>query len=221
MGLFPVFLKLSERPCLVVGAGNIAQSKIESLLTAGAKVTVVSPEALPEVAAHAGAGRIVWHRRDYVFGDLAGVFLVVAATDEAAVNQAVYRDAVERGVLCNAVDDPPHCDFYFPSIVSRGDLQIAISTAGESPAFAQQLRREIDAQLPADLGPWLEQLGGLRREVLAAHPAGEERKQLLHTLAQRQLCEAEECPTRKLARQAPELQKSGLQKPGLQKEVHA
>ena len=92
---------------------------------------------------------------------------------------------VERGILANSVDDPPHCDFYFGSVVSRGKLQIAISTAGESPAFAQRLRREIDEQLPEDLGPWLEDLGRLRREVLATHPRGESRRLLLHQLAQR------------------------------------
>ncbi len=123
-----------------------------------------------------------------------------------AVNHAVYEESVRRNILCNAVDDPPFCDFYFGSIVRRGELQIAISTAGESPAVAQRLRREIDAQLPADLGPWLERLGSLRREVLAMYPAGEDRKMLLHTLAQRSLCEAETCPTRQLAlhRSAPD-----------------
>ncbi len=83
----------------------------------------------------------------------------------------------------NSVDDIPNCDFFFGSVVSRGDLQIAISTAGESPALAQRLRREIDEQLPQDLGPWLAQLGELRREVLATHPRGEERSLLLHELA--------------------------------------
>ena len=92
-----------------------------------------------------------------------------------------------RGILVNSVDDPPHCDFYFGSVVRRGDLQVAISTAGESPAVAQQLRREIDEQLPADLGPWLTQVGQLRREILATHPAGEERKALLHRIARRQI----------------------------------
>ena len=94
--------------------------------------------------------------------------------------------------------------------MSRGELQIATSTAGESPALAQRLRREIDAQLPTDLGPWLQNLGGLRREVLAIHPRGEERKLLLHELAQRQLCESESCPSRQLAR-APLGRKSALE----------
>ena len=202
MSLFPIFLKLQDRPCLVVGAGEIAESKIHSLLTAGARVTVVSPEAKPDLVALADEGRFTWHRRAYVESDLDGVFLVVAATDEMEVNASVYQDAESRNILCNAVDDPPNCDFYFPSVVRRDKLQIAISTAGESPALAQQLRKEIDEQLPNDLGPWLDDLGELRREVLATLPAGESRKLLLHELAQRQVCGSDHCPSRQLARVA-------------------
>ena len=202
MSLFPIFLKLQDRPCLVVGAGEIAESKIHSLLTAGARVTVVSPEAKPDLVALAREGRLTWHRRDYAESDLDGAFLVVAATDEMTVNASVYQDAVNRNILCNAVDDPPNCDFYFPSVVRRDKLQIAISTAGESPALAQQLRKEIDEQLPNDLGPWLDDLGELRREVLATLPAGESRKLLLHELAQRQVCGSDHCPSRQHARLA-------------------
>ena len=198
MSLFPIFLKLHGRPCLVVGAGEIAQSKIHSLWKAGARLRVVAPEALPDVAALAGQGHIEWLRREFTPSDLDGMFLVVAATNIAAVNQAAYHAAVERNILCNAVDDPPHCDFYFPSIVSRGELQIAISTAGESPALAQRLRREIDEQLPEDLGPWLANLGQLRRDVLAAYPAGDARKMLLHRLAHRTVCESSTCPIHQL-----------------------
>ena len=201
MSLFPMFLKLAARPCVVVGAGSIAESKIESLLQAEASVTVIAPEALPRVRAWAASGEIVWERRAYVAGDLAGVFLAVAATATAVVNRAVYAEASERGVLCNAVDDPPFCDFYFPSVVRRGELQIAISTAGESPALAQRLRKEINAQLPLDTGEWLQELGRLRREVTAAEPVGEERKLLLHELAQREVCGFAECPSRMRARQ--------------------
>jgi uroporphyrin-III C-methyltransferase len=107
---------------------------------------------------------------------------------------------LERNILCNSVDDIPNCDFFFGSVVSRGDLQIAISTAGESPAFAKRLRREIDEQLPRDLGPWLANLGELRRDVLASHPRGEERRLLLHELAERQICDSALCVTREKAR---------------------
>ncbi len=201
MSLFPIFLKLAARPCVVVGAGKIAESKIESLLTAEASVTVIAPEALPRVQAWAESGEIVWERREYRAGDLAGAFLVVAGTATAAVNRAVFAEASAAGILCNAVDDPPFCDYYFPSVARRGELQIAISTAGESPALAQRLRREINAALPLDMGEWLMELGRLRREVTAVEPVGEERRLLLHELAQREVCGYAECPSRMRARQ--------------------
>jgi len=125
----------------------------------------------------------------------------VAATATASVNRAVFAEASELGVLCNAVDDPPFCDFYFPSVVRRGELQIAISTAGESPALAQRLRKEINAQLPQDAGDWLTELGRLRREVCAVEPIGNERKLLLHELAHREVCGFDQCPSRMRARQ--------------------
>jgi siroheme synthase-like protein len=199
MSLLPIFVKLVGRPCLLVGGGEIALQKIPSLLAAEAQLRVIAPRIRPEIAALASQGRIEVIRREFSDSDLDSVFLVVAATDDPEANAAVYRGAVARNILCNSVDDPPHCDFYFGSIVRRGDLQIAISTAGESPALAQRLRREIDEQLPSDLGPWLRNLGDLRREVLASYPVGEERKLLLHQLAHRQVCESRDCPSRKLA----------------------
>ncbi len=199
MSLLPIFVKLAGRPCLLVGAGEVALQKIPSLLAAEARLRVIAPRIRPEIAALANEGRIEVIEREFTDSDLNETFLVIAATDDPGVNSAVYRGAVERNMLCNSVDDPPHCDFYFGSIVSRGDLQIAISTAGESPALAQRLRREIDEQLPDDLGPWLRNLGELRREVIAAQPAGDERKLLLHALAQRRVCDSPECPARKFA----------------------
>jgi len=199
MSLFPAFLKLRNKPCLVVGAGEIAWSKITSLLDAEADVLVIAAEARDEVHQLAAQGRIRLVLRSYEPDDVAGHFLVIAATDDRDSNAAVYRNAEERNILCNAVDDPPNCDFYFGSIVRRGDLQIAISTNGESPAFAQRLRREIDAALAPDLGPWLANLGELRREILQLYPAGDYRKQLLHRLAQRDVCRSEDCPSRRLA----------------------
>ena len=201
MSLFPMFLKLTARPCAVIGAGNIAESKIESLLQAEAHVTVIAPEALPRVQDWAAAGEITWCQREYRNGDLTGMFLCVAGTATPEVNRAVFAEATERSVLCNAVDDPPFCDFYFPSVVRRGELQIAISTAGESPALAQRLRKEINAQLPLDTGDWLMELGRLRREVTSAEPIGGPRKLLLHELAQREVCGFDGCPARLRARE--------------------
>jgi len=185
MNLLPIFLSLAGRRCLLVGAGSVALDKIGSLLKTGLQLRVVAPHARPEVRQLAAEGKIEWVERRFELSDLDGNFLVIAATDSPEVNAAVYRGAVERSILCNSVDDIPNCDFFFGSVVSRGDLQIAISTAGESPAFAQHLRREIDELLPDDLGPWLRNLGQLRREILNTLPRSEDRKHLLHQLAQR------------------------------------
>lgn len=201
MDLFPIFLKIAARPCIVIGAGRLAESKIESLQAAHAKVTVIAPEATERIVDLAAAGEVEWHRREYAVGDLTGNFLVVAATNVPAVNRAVFQEATEKNILCNAVDDPPFCDFYFPSVVRRGDLQIAISTAGHSPALAQRLRKEINALLPLDTGDWLTELGNLRREVLQLEPLNEARKELLHQLASREVCSYDACPSRALARE--------------------
>ena len=201
MSLFPIFLKLTNRPCTVIGAGHLAESKIESLLAAAARVTVIAPEANPRITALADSGDIALHLREYTHGDLANQFLAVAATDNPAVNRAVFAEAEASGVLINAVDDPPFCDFYFPSVVRRGDLQIAISTAGHSPALAQQLRKQINEALPLDAGDWLAELGNLRREVLQMEPLNESRNQLLHTLASREVCSYDACPSRTMARE--------------------
>jgi siroheme synthase-like protein len=197
--LFPLFLKLDGKKCLVVGAGLIGLEKVESLLRCGASIRVIAPLAVARVQELNAEGRIEWLARVYEPEDVTGCDLVIAATSDREVNRAVFENASRGAVLCNTADDPPLCDFFFASIVQRGDLQIAISTAGQSPALAQRLRREIDAQLPADLGPWLEELGQLRREVLQAMPAGAERKNLLHDLAHRDVCGAPGCPARSYA----------------------
>lgn len=189
-----MFLKLEGRRCLVVGGGTVARPKIESLLRAGAQVTVVAPDTQPEIAAWAREGRLEWLQREFAADDLTGAFLVVAATNRKQVNHAVAEAARAQSVLCNSVDDPPDCDFYYPSVVERGDLQIAVSTAGKSPALAQRLREELSALLPEDVGPWLESLGEQRLRVLAALPASEERKQILHQLARRESCDLRDCP---------------------------
>jgi uroporphyrin-III C-methyltransferase / precorrin-2 dehydrogenase / sirohydrochlorin ferrochelatase len=185
MSLLPIFLKLDGRAGLLVGAGAVARDKIGSLLKTGVRLRVVAPEACEEIRALAAEGKLEWVQRAFVPSDLDSIFIAIAATSTPEVNAAVYREAVERGVLCNSVDDIPHCDFFFGSVVQRGALQIAISTSGESPAFAQRLRKEIDSQLSHDIGPWLTELGALRREILATLPAGEARKALLHELANR------------------------------------
>ncbi len=171
MNLLPIFLKLEGRPCLLVGAGNVALEKISSLLRTGLALRVIAPQARSEIRQMHSEGKLEWIERCFEPSDLDGNLLVIAATNDPAVNRAVYLGALERSILCNSVDDIPNCDFFFGSVVRRGDLQIAISTAGNSPAVAQRLRREIDEQLPEDLGAWLDTLGRLRREILdGTHP---------------------------------------------------
>jgi uroporphyrin-III C-methyltransferase/precorrin-2 dehydrogenase/sirohydrochlorin ferrochelatase len=205
MSLLPIFLKLEGRRCLLVGAGTVALEKIGTLLRTGLRLRVVAPQARAEVRQLAAEGKLEWVQREFEPADLDGNFIAIAATNVPEVNAAVYREAVVRGIPTNSVDDIPNCDFFFGSAVSRGDLQIAISTAGESPGVAQRLRREIDEQLPQDLGPWLAQLGGLRREVLATQPRSEDRRLLLHELAQRQICKSALCETKQLSRTGREV----------------
>lgn len=178
-----MFLKLADRPCLVAGAGSIAESKIESLLEAGSKVRVVAPKATRQIRGWAEEKRIEWIPRDWEPGDLEGMFLVVAATSSTEVHERIFQEATRRGVLCNVVDVPALCDFYYPAVVQRGALQIAISTAGLSPALAQRLRKDLEHRFGREYEAWLEQLGKERDKLFSEPRDPEERKRLLHDLA--------------------------------------
>lgn len=182
MALFPVFVKLEGRPVLLVGAGPVGESKVGGLLSAGASVTVVAPNATSTISNWASAGRLQWHAREFQPADLDGMALVIAAVP-AAVARLVYQEARARGILCNSVDDPENCDFYYPAVVNRGDLQIAISTAGHSPALAQRLRQELEQQFGPEYAEWVQQLGDARRELFAIEMDPELRRQRLHALA--------------------------------------
>jgi precorrin-2 dehydrogenase len=181
-----MFLKLAGRKCLVVGAGRIGEPKIESLLRAEAKLRVIAPRATKRVASLARAGRINWEPRTFVPADLDDVFLAIAATNAPEVNHEIFREAERRKILCNVVDDPGHCDFYYPAVVHRGQLQIAISTGGQSPSLAQRLRKELEEQFGPEYEPWVEQLGEARRQILATPISPRRRKFLLHQLASRE-----------------------------------
>ena len=183
MPLFPAFLKLKGRRCLVIGAGPIAEEKIESLLRADADVRVVAPAATDRVHTWARAGRIRWDARKFRPSDLRDIFLAVAATSSPALHARIFRAARRRRVLCNVVDDPPHCDFYYGAVVRRGALQIAISTEGHSPALAQRLRKQMERQFGAEYERWIEKLGAARRKLFKKSISGERRRELLHELA--------------------------------------
>jgi precorrin-2 dehydrogenase len=190
MTLFPMFLKLEGRACLVVGAGYVGEPKIRSLLDAGAKVRVIAPSATDAVVEWARAGLIAWEQRTFEEPDLNGIFLTIAATASTGVNDVVFREAQRRGILCNAVDDPERCDFYYPAVVRRGQLQIAISTGGQSPALAQRLRRELETEFGEEYSAWVEELGKAREGLLSSGLDSDHRKQLLHSMASRDAFEA-------------------------------
>jgi precorrin-2 dehydrogenase/sirohydrochlorin ferrochelatase len=185
MSLFALFLKLEGRKCLVVGAGNVAQSKIRSLLDSGASVRVIAPRANAAVEEWSRTGLITWEARSFEAADLDGTVLVIAATSSSAVNETIFREAQQRNVLCNAVDDPKRCNFYYGAVVRRGKLQIAISTEGQSPALAQRVRRELEAQFGPEYAAWVEELGQIREKLFASGIDPESRRQLLHELASR------------------------------------
>ena len=182
MPLFPVFVKLEGRPVLLVGAGPIGESKIAGLLASGAEVSVVAPRATASITKWAADGKLRWHQREFQPGDLDGVALVVAAVP-AEVADHIYMEAQARGILCNSVDDPEHCDFYYPAVVNRGDLQIAVSTGGHSPALAQRLRQELEDQFGPEYAEWIERLGDARREMFAIEMDPDVRRERLHEIA--------------------------------------
>jgi precorrin-2 dehydrogenase / sirohydrochlorin ferrochelatase len=184
--MFPIFLKLDGRRCLVVGAGNVAEGKIHGLLHARASVEVVAPEAIWQIQKWAWEGAIGWKARAFEPSDLDQVSIVIAATSIREVNAEVFQQARLRNVLCNAVDDPENCDFYYPAVVNRGDLQIAISTGGRSPALAQRLRRELEEQFGPEYESWLTELGKAREDLIAEIHDPEARKKLLHEIASRE-----------------------------------
>jgi precorrin-2 dehydrogenase / sirohydrochlorin ferrochelatase len=181
--LFPLFLKLEGRPCLVVGAGTVAEGKIAGLLDTGAQLCVVAPHATAQVVQWAKSSKVEYKQRAFETADLDGMFLVVASTPDTQMHRKIFEEAHKRGVLCNIVDVPELCDFYYPAVVQRGALQIAVSTSGESPALAQRLRKDLEAQYGAEYGAWLESLGDARAKLQADKGLDpEERKRRLHAL---------------------------------------
>jgi precorrin-2 dehydrogenase / sirohydrochlorin ferrochelatase len=183
MLLFPAFLKLASRHCLVVGAGRVAEEKVEGLLRAQADVCVVAPSATRRIRTWARAGKIRWKARKFRSTDLVDAFLIVAATSSPRLHAQIYSQATRRGILCNVVDDPEHCDFYYGAIVRRGSLQIAISTGGLSPALSQRIRKQLEREFSPAYEGWLKEIGSIRQRLLAKPGSAARRKALLHDLA--------------------------------------
>lgn len=165
MSHFPIFLQLAGRRCLVIGGGAVAERKIAGLLEAGAAVTVISPDISETIARWAREGSVHVVARRYRPGDLAGYELAFAATDDAEVNAAAYSEGRQSHIWVNAADDPAHCDFILPSVLRRGDLTVAVSSGGRSPALARTIREELEFYFTAEYEPLARLAAGVRDEL--------------------------------------------------------
>lgn len=157
---YPVFLNLTGRRCVIIGGGQIAEGKISKLLDSGAKIIVISPDATQGIRGFTERGQIKLDLRKYQEGDLQGAFLVIAATNDQAVNQEIFEEAEKQGILLNAVDDMSRCSFIAPSIVEKGPVTVAISTGGASPALARKLREKMEVSSALD---WADATGVLSK----------------------------------------------------------
>jgi precorrin-2 dehydrogenase / sirohydrochlorin ferrochelatase len=164
---YPLFLNISGKKCIVVGGGRVAERKVERLLDCGAAVEVISQEMTPLLMDYCRKGEIIHRKGEFEGSMLSGAFLVIAATNDMLVNGQVAKDARSRGILLNIVDDPKQCDFIVPSLIKRGDLAIAISTGGKSPALAKKIREELDECYGNEYFLLLDILGELRERMIA------------------------------------------------------
>lgn len=177
--MYPICLEITDRLCVVVGGGAVAERKIKGLLAAGAAVRLVSPDVTEVLKGFAAANVIEWIKREYTSGDLSGALLVIAATDNGAVQKSIRCDANAAGQLVNVIDQPAACTFQVPASVRRGDLTLTVSTNGRSPAVAAMIRRELEEQYGKEYSTLLEVISWVREKVLATNKGPHERKLLL------------------------------------------
>lgn len=180
--LYPVYLDLHEKKCLVVGGGKVAERKISSLLDCGGRVFVVSPQLTPELARMAESGEIVHIHRNYTTTDLENAFLVVSATDDEKINRRVADDCLERNVLVNVVDDPAKCNFFVPAVFRQGALSISVSTEGKSPMLARKIREGLPEMFGPEYSEFLDLMGILRERIITTVAVPEERRRLFYDL---------------------------------------
>ncbi|TML79995.1 MAG: bifunctional precorrin-2 dehydrogenase/sirohydrochlorin ferrochelatase [Actinobacteria bacterium] len=179
---YPAILMLDGRLGVVIGGGAVGERKVRTLLEAGARVKVITPEATPRLQKLAEQDRIELHVRSYERGDLKGAAVVIASTDERDVNQAIYEEALDEGIPVNVVDDPPHCTFIAPSIIRRGDLMIAISTGGTNPAMAVRIRERLEKEFGPEYEVYFDLIKRLKAEVDQA-PTQQERADAWYRVA--------------------------------------
>jgi precorrin-2 dehydrogenase/sirohydrochlorin ferrochelatase len=189
MRYYPVCLDIQNRNCLVVGGGAVGSRKVMTLLNCGARVTVVSPEISEKLLELADNGSIILENRPYQASDIDNMFLVIGATNNEALNQQIHKDAEHLNKLCNIADRPEACNFILPSIVNRGDLMIAISTSGKSPAFAKKLRKDLEKEFGNEYAEFLTLMGEIRKKLLAEKHEPEAHKPLFEQLINKGLVE--------------------------------
>jgi precorrin-2 dehydrogenase / sirohydrochlorin ferrochelatase len=182
MALFPLFVDLTGKSCVIIGGGGVAARKADALLEFGARITVVSPKVSEKLRAYAVSGRLQLMQREYCEGDLDEAFLVIAATSDRQVNEQVYREAVRRNIPVNTVDNPEFCSFIFPALVKRGELVVGITTSGHYPALSAHIREEIEELFSPEYGKLVEVLKEFRLKILMEVEEAEARKELLYRL---------------------------------------
>jgi precorrin-2 dehydrogenase/sirohydrochlorin ferrochelatase len=178
MKYYPVLLDLDDKLCVVVGGGRVAERKVRSLLQVGALVKVISPQLTQSLSRLKERGKIIHSQRSYRSGDLHRAFLAIAATDDRRANERVFSQALRQKIPVNVVDDPAHSSFIVPSLVQKGDLLIAISTSGQSPALARALRQKLQKEIGAEYIYLLKLLGAVRKKILSLG-VGQKRNQVI------------------------------------------
>ena len=182
MKYYPVNLDIRNKKCLVVGGGVVGTRKVMTLIECGAVVTVVSPEAGEKLLGLAESGTIALKKRSYAGSDLDGMFLVICTTDNEQLNLQVGRDAEKMNMLCNVADRPEACNFILPALVKRGDLVIAVSTSGKSPAFAKKIRKDLEKQYGVEYADFLKLMGAIRKKLLSNSHEHEAHKPLFEKI---------------------------------------
>lgn len=189
MRYYPIFLDIKGKSCIVIGGGKVAKRKVLSLLDAGAKVLVISPQITPALKELVSKKKISCSPKAYASGDLKGFFLAYSATDNPEVNKKVFQEAKKEGILLNVVDVPELCNFIVPSVVERGDLLIAISTSGKSPAMAKKIRRQLEKEFGKEYAVFLDIMGKVRDKVLKRGWESDKNKRIFEKLVNSNMLE--------------------------------
>jgi precorrin-2 dehydrogenase/sirohydrochlorin ferrochelatase len=190
MSYYPIFLDLKGKRAVVVGGGVVAQRKIETLLEHAAEVHIIARALTPELRRSVGEGKVKHTGEAFHESHLEGAFMVIAATDDKALNRLVSRSAQEKGLLINAVDQPEDCNFIVPSALRRGDLRIAVSTSGKSPALAKKIREDLEKHFGSEYESFLILMGGLRKEILSRGHSQKENSRIFRSLVESPILEA-------------------------------